>query len=61
MPFCRDAVGKKPYLHKCPGYDRKPSNGEASVLELWKMSTPSLPLFQGPLYTRVVTLAGSYL
>ena len=36
---------------ECPGYDTKQSDGEVLVmLELWGMrSTPSLPLFPGPL------------
>ena len=30
---------------KCPGYDIKPSDGKASVLELSRMwNTPSLPM-----------------
>ena len=40
-----------------PGYDTKPSNGEAPVLELWAMrSTPSLPLLPGPFCPGVVAL-----
>ena len=36
----------------CLGYDSKPSDGEAWVLEIWGMwSTPSLPL---PLWPGVV-------
>ena len=40
----------------CPGYDTKQSDGEVPVmLLLWGMrSTPSLPLFPGPLWPRVV-------
>ena len=43
--------GKTPPPNKCPGYDTKQSDGEASViLELWRMrSTPSLPLLPGSL------------
>ena len=40
---------------KCPGYDIKPSDGEAPVLELWGIwSTPSLPLFPYSLWPGVV-------
>ncbi len=41
---------------KCPGYDTKQFDGEASVmLELWGMqSTPSLPLLPDPLCHRMV-------
>ena len=40
--------------NRCPGYDVKPSDGEAPVLELWGMwSTPSLLLLPCPLWTRV--------
>ena len=36
--------------NKCPEYDTKQSDGEAPVLELWRMwSTPSLLLLLGPL------------
>ena len=39
----------------CFGYDTKPSDGEASVQELWVMwSTPSLPLLPSPLRPLVV-------
>ena len=32
-------------INECPGYDTKPSHGDAPVLELWGMwSTTSLPL-----------------
>ena len=38
-----------------PGYDIKPSYGEASALEIWWIwSTPSLPLLLCPLKPRVV-------
>ena len=38
-------------------HDTKPSDDEASVLELWGMwSTPSLPLLPGPLSPGVVVL-----
>ena len=42
--------------HKCPGYDTKQSDGEASVmLELWGMwNTPSLPSLPGPLWPGVI-------
>ena len=44
------------HLNKCHGYDTKQSDGEAPVmLELWGMcSIPSLPLFPGPLWPKVV-------
>ena len=36
-------------------YDIKQSDGEAPVLEFWRMwSTPLLPLFPDPLWPRVV-------
>ena len=48
-------MGKILSLNECPGFDSKPSDGEAAVLELWEMwSTPSLPLLPGPLLPRVV-------
>ena len=41
--------------NECPGYDTKPYDGEASVLEPWRiLSTPSLWLLPGPLWSRVV-------
>ena len=47
--------GKIPTSNEYPGYDTKPSDGEAPVLELWEMwSTPSLPLLPGPLFLEVV-------
>ena len=44
------------FSNKCPWYDTKQSDGEASVmLELWGMqSTPSLPLLSGSLSPAVV-------
>ena len=33
-----------PSPNKCPRYDTKQSDGEAPVMELWDMSTPSLSL-----------------
>ena len=44
--------------NKCPRYDTKQSDGEASVdLELWGMpSTPSLPSLPDPLKLGVVAL-----
>ena len=48
MPTAFLQRGKTPLLNKCPRYDTKQSDGEASILELWGMwSTPSLPLLQG--------------
>ena len=43
-------------LNECPGYNTKQFDGEAPVmLELWgKWSSPSLQLFPGPLWLRVV-------
>ena len=39
----------------CPRYDTKPSDSEASVLDLWGMwSVPSLPLLSGLLCPGVV-------
>ena len=42
----------------CPGYDVKPSDGDAclfAMLELWGMwSISSLPLLPGPFWSRVV-------
>ena len=36
--------------NECPGYDSKPSEGEAPVMEIWGIwSTSSLPLLPGPL------------
>ena len=42
--------------NECPGYDTKRSDGEVPVkLGLWRIrSTPSLPLFLGPLWPGVV-------
>ena len=44
--------------NRCPGYETKQSDGEASVmLELWGMwSTPSLPSLPGSLWLGVVAL-----
>ncbi len=36
--------------NKCPGYDTKPPDGGALILEFWVMwNTPSLQLLLGPL------------
>ena len=45
-----------PTPNDCPGYDTKQSDGQASILlKFWGMQrTPSLPLFPGPLWPRVV-------
>ena len=44
----------KTLSNKCPGYDPKPSDGEAPVLKLWGMwSAPSLPLLPGPFWLGV--------
>ena len=41
--------GKNPF-NKCPGYDVKPSDGEAPALEVWGVwSSSSLPLLPVPL------------
>ena len=41
--------------NKCPGYDIKPSDGEAPALEIWGMwSTPLLPLLPGSLWLGVI-------
>ena len=46
-----DCRGVRP-LNECPGYDTKPSDGEAPGLELWGMwTTPSLPLVPSPPWT----------
>ena len=52
---CTSAEGKTP-PNKCPGYDKKQSDGEVPVmLELWGMrSTPSLSSLWGPLWPGVV-------
>ena len=48
-------AGKWSQSIKSPGYDIKPSNGEALALEIWEMgSTPSLPLLSGSLRLGVV-------
>ena len=40
---------------ECPGYDTRPSDGEASNLEHWGMwSNPSIPLLSGSFWCRVV-------
>ena len=37
-------------VFECPGYDSKPTEGETTVLELWKIGiNSSLPLLLGPL------------
>ena len=42
-------------LLECPGYDNKPNDDEAPVLDLWGMwSTPSLALLPGPTWHWVV-------
>ena len=46
---------ERPPISESPGYDTKPLDGEAPILELWEMwSTPSLPLFVRALWSRVV-------
>ena len=49
--------GVRPHPNECPRYDAKQSDGEVPVvLELWGiLSTPSLPLFPGPLWPGMVT------
>ena len=50
-----DSTEGKILSNECPGYDTKPSDGEAPVLEPWGMwNTYSLPLFLGPLWPGVV-------
>ena len=52
LHLCREVrVRYSSRPNEYPGYDTKQSDGEAQVmLELWGMkSTPSLPLFTGPL------------
>ena len=39
------------YIEECPRYDDKPSDGEASDLEIWGMQrAPSLSLFPDPFW-----------
>ena len=41
--------------NECPGYDTKPGEGEAPVLELWGVwSTPSLPLLPVLLWPNMI-------
>ena len=48
-------MGKTPSPYEYPGYDIKPSDGEASALEIWGMwITTSLSLLPGPLWPRAV-------
>ena len=50
-----DCTSATPSPNECPGYCTKPSDGEAPVLELWRMwSNPLLPLLSGPLWPGVV-------
>ena len=59
-----DCISKeeKDSPNKCPGYDIKPFDGEAPVLELWEMwSTHSLLLLPGPLWLGVVAPPGRVL
>ena len=53
---CISAKGYPTSPNKCPGYETKQSDGEASaMLELWGMqSTFSLQLRSGPLWPEVV-------
>ena len=52
LHFC---IGVRPPSNESPGYDTKQSDGEAPVLEFWKMwSIPSLLLLPDPLWLRVV-------
>ena len=45
MHLCREI--RPP--NKCPVYDIRPSDGDASALKIWGMwSCPSLPLLPGP-------------
>ena len=46
--------GVTPPPNKCPRYDTKQYDGEASVMLLRMQSTPSLPSFPGPLWPGVV-------
>ena len=53
LHHCRGV--KTPPSSECLGYEIKPSDCEAQVLELWGMwSTPLLPLLPGLLWPRVV-------
>ena len=54
LHLCREV---STHSNECSEYDTKQSDGQAPVLELWRMwSTPSLPLFSGPLWPGVVAL-----
>ena len=58
---CISAEDKTP-LNECPGYDIKPSNGEASVLEFWgTWSTILLLLLPGSVWPGVVAPDRKYL
>ena len=51
LHLCREVR----HHNNCPGYDIKPSDGEALALEIWGMwSIPSLPLLSCPLWLGVV-------
>ena len=55
MPTASLQRGKTSSLSKCPEYDSKPSDGGASVLELWGIqNTPSLRLLSGPFWHRAL-------
>ena len=55
MPTASLQRGKIHLPNECPGYGTKPYNGEASVLELWRMwSTPTLPLLPDPLWPKIL-------
>ena len=48
---CISAGGKTPFLNELPGYEIKPSDGEALALEISGMlNTSSLPFFPVPLW-----------
>ena len=52
-------IGVRPLLNECLGHDAKPTDGEASVLEIWGMwSVPSLLLLLEPLWPWVVVSVG---
>ena len=52
---CTSAERYPPPPNECPGYATKQSDGDAPVMELWRMrSTPSLPSLSGPLLPGMV-------
>ena len=52
----KQSDGEVPLSNECPGYNTKQSDGEVPGMPgIWGIrSTPSLPLFPGPLWPGVV-------